>query len=215
MNIIHSNIKILILARGGSKGIPNKNIILVKNKPLISYTINSAKKSKIDSVWVSTNCKNIADTAYSCGANVIQRPDAISGDKSKSEEALLHFANQVDFDILVFIQPTSPLILPDDINKGIETMEKYDSVFSAYKEHWLPRWNNDNKPDNWQTINRPMRQDMPEKWVENGAIYITTRKSLLESKCRYSGKIGILEMPISRSFQLDTYEDLELVQKLL
>ena len=60
-----------------------------------------------------------------------------------------------------------------------------------------------------------MRQDMSEKYVENGALYITTRKSLLQSKCRYSGKIGILEMPLYRSFQIDTYDDLELIKKLL
>lgn len=205
----------LILARGGSKGIPQKNIIDINGRPLLSYTIGAAIKSKANSVWVSTNCNIIGDVAKKYQANVITRPEEISGDKSKSEEALIHFAENIDFDILVFIQPTSPLLLSIDIDMGLEMMLSYDSVFSAYKEHWIPRWNLDGTPDNWNINNRPMRQDISEKYVENGALYITTKEALLRSKCRYSGKIGILEMPLYRSFQIDTYDDLELIKKLL
>jgi len=68
---------------------------------------------------------------------------------------------------------------------------------------------------NRETNNRPMRQDVPERYVENGAFYITTRKALLESGLRYSGNIGIYEMPMSRSFQVDTPEDLELIEKII
>jgi len=207
--------KTIILARGGSKGIPKKNIIPLKGKPLLAYSIEAAKLSDVNEVWVSTDCIDIAKVAQDYGAKVIFRPLEISGDKSKSEESLLHFANNIDFDILVFIQPTSPLLLPEDINKGLSIMSDYDSVFSAYKEHWIPRWTLDNKPDEWDISNRPMRQDKPEKYVENGAFYITTKNNLLKSKCRYSGKIGIVEMPLWRSFQIDTLEDLELIEKLL
>ena len=120
-----------------------------------------------------------------------------------------------DFDVVVFIQPTSPLIKSEDINKGLEMMDKYDSVFSVTKEHWIPRWTMDVKPFEWEIDNRPMRQDKPETYIENGAFYITKRKNLLESKLRYSGKIGVVEMPLSRSFQIDTKEDLELIEKLI
>lgn len=211
------NIKSLILARGGSKGIPKKNIMDINGKPLISYTINSCLKSQANNVWVSTDSHEIIDIAKIYGANTILRPEQISGDKNKSEEALLHFAENIDFDILVFVQPTSPLLLAQDIDDGLNIMNiyNYDSVFSAYKEHWIPRWNINNTPDNWDIYSRPMRQDMPEKYVENGAMYITTKKSLLSSKCRYSGKIGILEMPLMRSFQIDTYEDAALIKKLI
>lgn len=209
------NIKTLILARGGSKGIPNKNITNIRDKPLLSYSIKTTLESIANDVWISTDCEKISSVAKKCGAKVIDRPAEISGDKNKSEEALLHFANNVDFDILVFIQPTSPLLLPEDINKGLGLMTDYDSVFSAHKEHWIPRWNTDMSPDNWNIHNRPMRQDMSEKYVENGAFYITTRQQLLKSKCRYGGKIGVVEMPFYRSFQIDTMEDLELIKKLL
>jgi N-acylneuraminate cytidylyltransferase len=116
---------------------------------------------------------------------------------------------------MVFIQPTSPLINSEDINKGLEMMDEYDSVFSVTKEHWIPRWTMDVKPFEWEIDNRPMRQDKPETYIENGAFYITKRKNLLESKLRYSGKIGVVEMPLSRSFQIDTKEDLELIEKLI
>lgn len=209
------NIKTLILARGGSKGIPRKNIIDINGKPLIQYAIEAAKASKANHIYVSTDCAAIMLEAIKHKANVIMRPSNISGDNSKSEDALMHFAKTISFDILVFIQPTSPLMIAEDINNGLEMLGEYDSVFSAYKEHWIPRWNIGNTPDNWDINNRPMRQDMPEKWVENGAIYITKREFLEKSGLRYSGKIGILEMPQSRSFQIDTLDDLELIKKII
>ena len=208
-------IKTVILARGGSKGIPRKNIIDINGKPLIQYTIEAAKASKAKDVYVSTDCAAIMRATIDANANVLMRPKYLSLDNTQSEDALLHFANAVSFEILVFIQPTSPVLLPEDIDKGIDMMGEYDSVFSAHKEHWIPRWTLDGKPDGWSTESRPMRQDRKERWVENGAVYITTREQLEKSKLRYSGNIGILEMPIHRSFQIDTMDDLELVKKCL
>ena len=205
----------VIPARGGSKGIPLKNIVELGGKPLISYTIESSKQSNVDETWVSTDSSEIASVVSEYGVKVIERPEDISTDTSQSEEALLHSARDSEFDVLVFIQPTSPLIKSEDINKGLEMMDKYDSVFSVTKEHWIPRWTMDVKPFEWEIDNRPMRQDKPETYIENGAFYITKRKNLLESKLRYSGKIGVVEMPLSRSFQIDTKEDLELIEKLI
>ena len=207
----------IILARGGSKGIPKKNIIDVNGYPLISYTINASKESNIKETWVCTEDEEIANISKLFGANVLSRPYNLSTDNSKSEESLLYFANQIDFDILVFIQPTSPLLTSQYINQGINLIlsNNYDSVFSAFKEHWVPRWNLDFTPDNWWLDNRPMRQDIEEKFVENGAFYITKKHSLLSSQLRYSGNIGIVEMPFSKSFQIDTQDDLELIKKLI
>ena len=209
------NIKTIILARGGSKGIPNKNMVEINGKPLLQYAIEAAKASKASDVFVSTDCTNIMLEAIKNNVNVIVRPQDISGDNSKSEEALIHFAESMSFDILVFIQPTSPLITASDINKGLEMMADYDSIFSAYKEHWIPRWTLEGNPEGWFPQCRPMRQQRKEKWVENGALYITSRQALIESKLRYSGNIGILEMPMFRSFQIDSNEDLKLIEKLL
>ena len=207
----------IILARGGSKGIPGKNITKLKGLPLLSYTIRASQKSRAEETWVSTDCQKIKDISKLYDASVIDRPEEISGDFNKSEEALIHFASTVKFDILVFIQPTSPLVNENDLNKGISMVldNKYDSVFSASKEHWTPRWTKDIKPINWDISNRPMRQEIEEQYVENGAFYVTKRDCLLESKNRYSGNTGIVEMPNYRSFQVDTLDDLQLIGKLL
>ena len=209
------NIKSLILARGGSKGIPQKNIIDVNGKPLLHYTTTASLESNVNETWVSTDCNEIKDVALDLGCKVIDRPAYISGDNSKSDEALVHFAENVDFDILVFIQPTSPLLLASDINQGLDKMNEYDSVFSVTEEHWIPRWCKNNQPINWDINNRPMRQDVEETYIENGAFYITTRDQLLKSGLRYGGKIGTVEMPLHRSFQIDTHDDLKLISKLL
>jgi N-acylneuraminate cytidylyltransferase len=205
----------LILARGGSKGIPNKNLQLLGGLPLIEYTINAAKYSNVDEVWVSTDSVYIKTICKSLGANVIDRPDNLAKDTSPSEEALLHFAENEEFDTLVFIQPTSPLLRPAHINSGIDMMKEYDSVFSAYKEHWLPRWNLDVSPSNFNNNERPRRQDREDVYVENGAFYITTKKNLLDFQVRVSGKIGVYEMTFQDSFQVDTWEDLKLLEKLV
>tara|TARA_S200000501_G_scaffold51922_1_gene41984 strand:- start:25834 stop:26472 length:639 start_codon:yes stop_codon:yes gene_type:complete len=207
----------VILARGGSKEIPSKNIINIKGKPLIYYTIKASQESNVQETWVSTDCAKIKKVAQKFNANVLDRPKIISQDFSKSEEALIHFSEKIEFDVLVFIQPTSPLLKSKDINKGIRLIldEGYNSVFSVYKQHWIPRWTLDIKPINWKTDSRPMRQEVNEEYVENGAFYITTKTSLLKSQLRYSGKKNIVVMPLSRSFQIDTLQDLKLIQGLL
>tara|TARA_Y100000590_G_scaffold451941_2_gene594206 strand:+ start:1392 stop:2036 length:645 start_codon:yes stop_codon:yes gene_type:complete len=209
----------VILARGGSKGIPNKNIIDINGKPMIFYVIDASLKSHIHETWVSTDSIDIKKISLEYGAKVLDRPANISKDFSKSEDALIHFADNVDFDIVVFIQPTSPLLLYSDINKGIDLLlnhsNSYDSIFSAYEDHWIPRWNKNIKPKNWDIQNRPMRQEVDCEYVENGAFYITKKNNLQKTKLRYSGNIGISIMPQLRSFQVDSMDDLQLIRKLL
>lgn len=206
----------LILARGGSKGIPKKNIIDVNGKPLLWYTSQASLNSNVHETWVSTDCASIKQTSIKIGCNVIDRPKKLSADNSTSDSALVHFAKKINFDILVFIQPTSPLLKSEDINKGLELIKNHDSVFSACREHWIPRWTlSPISPDRWDINNRPMRQDVEEKYIENGAFYITTRSQLQKTGLRYGGSIGILEMPFNRSFQVDTLDDVQIVSKLL
>ena len=207
----------IILARGGSKGIPDKNIIKLNHKPLIYYTINASQQSKVCETWVSTDSKKISLIAEKYGAKIINRPKEFATDTSSSEEALKHFSQEVNFDIMVFIQPTSPLLDASYINRGIDLIvsNHYDSVFSAYLEHWIPRWSLDVNPINWDISDRPRRQDVSEQYVENGAFYITTKEQFLSSGIRYGGKTGIVEMPFKKSLQVDNYEDLEVIKKLL
>tara|TARA_R110000824_G_scaffold139366_8_gene304422 strand:- start:2439 stop:3098 length:660 start_codon:yes stop_codon:yes gene_type:complete len=207
----------LTLARGGSKGVPRKNIYPVNGRPLVSYILNASLTSKVQEAWVSTEDDEIAKIAEQYGAKIIKRPKHMAQDFSKCEAALLHFAENVDFDMLVYMQTTSPLLTKEYINRGISLMQTghYDSVFSVYKEHWIPRWTMDIKPIDWNTKYRPRRQTIEPKYVENGAFYITSKKRLLESGLRYSGNIGVVEMPFSKSLQVDTLEELKVIELIL
>ena len=111
--------------------------------------INASKNSKVNETWVSTDDPVIKSISLEYGCKVIDRPSRLASDYSKSEDALIHFAKNIEFDLLIFIQPTSPLLTYEDINGGLDMMDKYESVFSAYREHWLPRWNKSVKPIGW------------------------------------------------------------------
>tara|TARA_R110002051_G_scaffold214187_1_gene279046 strand:- start:5252 stop:5926 length:675 start_codon:yes stop_codon:yes gene_type:complete len=204
----------IIPARGGSKEIPKKNIVSLCGKPLLWYVAQASQNSLSEETWVSTDCKEIKLAALDCGCQVIDRPQELCGDKSKSDEALVHFSEHVEFDILVFVQATSPLLQSRDIDKGIKMIlnEGYDSVFAAARESWLPRWTLDVKPSLWQINNRPMRQDVEDKYLESGALYITTREQLEHSKLRYGGKIGVVEIPSYRNLDINSRDDLTLVE---
>jgi len=121
----------IIPARKGSKGIPNKNIIDLCGKPLIYYAIKASTQSIAEETWVSSDSEEILNISKNFGAKTIKRPSEFSDDNATSESALLHFAENVDFDILVFIQCTSPLIEFNDINRGVEKMKKFESVLSV------------------------------------------------------------------------------------
>jgi CMP-N,N'-diacetyllegionaminic acid synthase len=204
----------LILARGGSKGIPNKNIIDVNGRPLIDYVIKASNLSIAHETWVSTNCDKIKRVAETLGAKTINRPNEISKDDSKNEEAIEHFLKKEDCDIIVSIQPTSPLILAEDINKGINLVKSLecDSCFSATEKHWTPYWDHNMEPIEWYPENRPFRQQKNITYEENGAFYITTKKNFEQTKLRYGGRIMASVIPLSRSFQIDSLEDLDLVR---
>ena len=202
----------IILARSGSKGIPNKNIIKLNNKPLISYAITASVKSKVDETWVSSDSNKILNIAKKFKANTLLRPKKYSTDKATSESALIHFASKVNFDIMVFIQATSPLIIPQDINKSLVLLKKYDSVISVSKLDQFV-WNN--KKPNYDLNNRQRRQNNNQSYLETGSIFVTKRENFLASKNRISGKIGFVEVPRSRSFDIDTYEDLNIIKKII
>lgn len=212
-------IKSIIPARSGSKGIPNKNIANLNGKPLLYYTINASLHSMVGlETYVSSDSDEILNVAQQLGAQTIKRPSEISQDKSKSEETLLHFLDQQECDILVFIQPTSPLLLPKHINQAIDYLlqnTQLNSAFTVFKEHWLPRWSANRQPVNWDINARPMRQDVEEQYVENGACYVSRADIVKKTKLRYSYPIEFVVMENHESFQVDTYDDFYLVSKLL
>jgi len=203
----------LIPARGGSKGIPRKNIIEVCGKPLLSYAIQESIESISSETWVSTDDDEISDISISYGARVVKRPDDISTDSSTSESALLHFVEKVNnFDILIFLQATCPFIKANDINKAVKLMGEYDSVISVSKfDQFLWR---EGTPM-YDIHNRERRQSRDQVYVETGSMFVTTKKGLLNSRNRISGKIGFVEVPKWRSVDIDTFDDLELARKLM
>jgi CMP-N,N'-diacetyllegionaminic acid synthase len=213
-------IKSIITARGGSKGIENKNLIPLKGKPLIYYSIKESLKSIVDETWVSSDCEKILKKSSGYGAKILKRPDFLADDIIMPDGAVKHFAENVSADYIVFIQPTSPLISYKDINNGIKYLKEnnYDSIFAARVDHWVPRWIEDEgklKTENWDIYNRPRRQDRKNTLIEIGMFYICKRDLIIKNGLRYGAKIGCFKIPLKRSFQIDSIEDLELVEKLL
>ena len=153
------NLKVvsLITARGGSKGVTRKNIININGKPLIWYSINASLNSNVSETWVSTEDAEIKQVSKECGARVIDSPKELSDDIIMPDDALLHFARQEDFDVLVFIQPCAALIKSEYINKGVEMVVsgEYNSSFAVVKESWLPRWDMNVNPVDWELYKRP------------------------------------------------------------
>ena len=202
----------IIPARGGSKGIKNKNLIKISGQPLLKYVVTVSLNSNVDETWVSSDSDEILAFADSLGAKTLKRPLELSDDLASSESALLHFAEKVDFKILVFIQATSPLIISKDINKGINMMTNYDSVVSVTENNQL-LWSENNPL--YEISNRKRRQDSSQSYLETGGIFITTKLGLIKSQNRLNGKIGLLKLPKIRSFDIDTVDDIEVVEAIL
>jgi CMP-N-acetylneuraminic acid synthetase len=223
----------LIPARCGSKGIKDKNIVDICNKPLIAYTIEQALALKqvnlVNEVIVSTDCEKIANVAKIYGANVpFLRPKNISGDNAKSISFIIHALefysqNNIEFDAVLLLQPTSPLRNVNLLNEAINKFIKYDaeSLISVYKEEYI----NDlvmYKANNNQLIPlNPLhnvgvrRQEHGAIFVRNGAIYLTKCEYLKHEKKIISDSPLMIEMTKSQSINIDTEEDLVLLRKIL
>lgn len=205
----------IIPARGGSKGIPNKNITNFLNKPLIYWTIDQAKNSKyLQNIYVSSDSEEILDISKKYGAIPIKRPADIAGDTAKSEDALIHTYNTIKekIDFIVFLQVSSPIRESKDIDNAIELFNTgYDSVFSAIEiEDFLIWINKNNKliSLNYNFKNRQRRQDCKKQYVENGSIYVFKPHILLSHGNRLGGNIGLSIMQNWKVYEIDKPEDI-------
>lgn len=217
----------IIPARGGSKGIPQKNIRQVAGKPLLSYNIQSALLANyINRVIVSTDDGAISDVALQYGAEVIKRPSEISGDTASSESALLHVLNflhekeNYQPEILVFLQCTCPLTFPEDIDGAIQLLldQQADTAFAIAKSHYI-LWERD-ESGNFVGVNhdknkRLMRQQCKDQFVETGAIYVMRVDGFLAAKNRFFGKTVGYELPRERFCDIDTPMDLFLAEQMM
>lgn len=227
MNINKSKIIAIIPARGGSKGIPGKNVKALNGKPLINYTIENALKSKyLSMVFVSTDDHLIADISRNCGANIIERPDKLATDDSSTIDTIYHTIDTIksdyNSDIVVLLQPTSPLRNVNDINAAIKLFLDMDcdSVISMCKVEHPPYWYFKVDNDNLQPLFgaeglKMRRQELPDVYRPNGAIYISTIKNLYKNNGFYCDKIVPYIMPPERSVDIDEEIDFMLAELLI
>ena len=217
----------IILARGGSKGIPKKNIIKFCGKPLIVWSIEQAVKTKgISSVWVSSDDKKILKISKDAGANIIIRPKNLSKDSSTSVSGWIHAINKIQeknhvIKNVVALQATSPVRESRDIERGLKeyNIKKFDSMFSGAQIGDFLIWQRENKNKlksiNYNFKNRQRRQKINEQFVENGSFYIFTPESIEKFNNQLGGKIGIVKMEFWKSFEIDDYEDIEFCELLM
>lgn len=209
-----------IPARGGSKNIKNKNIIPLAGKPLIYWTILACTGVKsIEKIFVSTDSDKIKKTVEAFGfknVEVITRTPETATDTATSESVLLEFCKNHNFDKVIFLQVTSPFTVSKDLEGALKKLKKEgaDSLISAVRNYQF-LWEENGKPINYNPQKRPRRQDWNGYMIENGAFYISSRKAILKSKCRISGKIAFWEMDSKSFFEIDAPEDLKIIEKLI
>lgn len=212
----------VIPARGGSKGVPHKNIKELAGKPLLAYTVEAAVKSGVfEKVIVSTDDAEIADAARKYGAEIpFIRPDAISGDFVSSDDVVEHALNYFkdmgqDFDTVCKLQPTSPLRTAEHIRQAYMQMQekKADFVVSVCECEHSPLWSGildeDNRLDKFirEDVKRACRQSLPAYYRLNGAIYMAKTEAFLKQKS-FLGKNGIAYiMPQRDSVDIDSSLD--------
>ena len=211
----------IILARGGSKGIPNKNILNFCGKPLVAWSVIQANLTKeIDEVYISSDSEKILDIAADYGAKKIKRPDEISGDHAKSEEAILHALGIIgdNYKCVIMLEPTAPLRKPEDLSDAIKMFhnKNWDSCFSgaALQDFLIWKYNENNKlvSVNYDYKEQNPRQMRKPDYVENGAIYMFRPEVILKEKNRFGGNIGIFPNHFWQSFEIDDKEDWDLVE---
>lgn len=221
-----SEVIAIIPARGGSKGVPGKNIRLLAGKPLIAHTIEHALRARqVTRTVVSTDDAEIAETARHYRAEVVMRPPELATDTATSELALLHALSSLEQkegyvpSLVVFLQATSPIRQPDDIDNAIVALNaaNADSLFSCCQSHGFYWQLIDGQliPANYDYQHRPRRQDCPPEYIENGSIYVTKTEILKRYENRLGGRIACYEMSPLDSFQIDTEDDFLLLEKLV
>lgn len=219
------NIFAIIPARGGSKGVPRKNLSPLADKPLIAYSIEDAIESKmVDTVFVSTDDHEISEVAKRFGAEVIHRPHDIATDSASSESAIVHalevLSRQGDLpELIVFLQCTSPFRTGKDIDQAIIQLqqEQADSLLSVSPSHrFIWEYQNDKPVSvNYDYHHRPRRQEMKQQYVENGSIYLFKPWVIQKFNTRLGGKISMYVMSEESAIDIDSPIDLKIAESIM
>ena len=217
---MHKTIAI-IPARGGSKRLPHKNTLLLGNYPLLVHSILFAQSNSeiIDEIYVSTDDTTIKEIAIQFGAKVIDRPEAISGDFEPTVSALKHVLDSIEEQIenVILLQPTNPLrpknLLKECFAKFKETNS--DSLFTVSQNHHKLGKIQDSKfqPFNYEIGQRS--QDLEPLYFENGLLYITKAKTILEDKIISENAFPYIVNHIFASIDIDTKQDFDYAAYLL
>ena len=220
----NNKILVVIPARGGSKGIPRKNVRLLDGQPLISYSINVAKSSEyVDDVVITTDDSEIALLSEKFGASVIRRSEELSTDETPLDPVVYDAMVQKEklafdeYDLVITLQPTSPLIKSSTLDQVIEKFEDFaiDSVITVVDDRRLS-WGYDENNERFfpNYIERKNRQDLPKDFKETGAILATRRKFVNEFS-RLGTNIDIVEVSQEESVDVTNYEDWWIAEKYL
>ena len=220
----NNKILVVIPARGGSKGIPRKNIRLLNNRPLISYSIGIARASQyVDDVVVTTDDSEIALIAEKFGASVVRRSSELSSDEIPLDPVIYNAMVQKEklafdeYDIVITLQPTSPLIKTKTLNCAIEKFEDFsiDSVISVVDDRHL-NWGYDDSNQSYFPLysQRVNRQFLPKSFKETGAI-LATRRAFVHEDSRLGNNIDLIEVSREESIDIDNYEDWWLAENYL
>jgi CMP-N-acetylneuraminic acid synthetase len=210
----------IIPARGGSKRLPNKNILSLGGIPLIAHSILYAQKNSaiIDDIYVSTDDEAIKNIALQYGAKVIDRPESLSGDLEPTATVLKHALESLDFEVdnVILLQATNPL-REDNILKdafGIFQNRNYDSLFTVSRNHHKlgKIANNTFVPFNYEIGQRS--QDLEPLYYENGLLYISKAKLILDGKIISETAYPFEVNSIFANVDIDTEEDLEYAEYL-
>lgn len=214
----------VIPARAGSKGIPGKNLLKVGGYSLVARAIRTANAAKlVDQVFVSTDGEAIAKEATDNGASVVERPAELANDTASSESAILHaiesWAKEGLYpEVVVFIQPTSPFIDPDAIDRAVARVlsGSEDCVFAAFETYaFLWEEGSDGATGvNHDKSHRPRRQDRDPHFMETGAFYVFNTKGFLEAKHRFFGRVGIEKVSEKFAVEIDDLDQLETARLL-
>jgi N-acylneuraminate cytidylyltransferase len=221
-----SEVLVVIPARGGSKGVPKKNIKVLAGKPLIAWTICSVlEETRLMKVVVSTDDEEIAEISKSFGAEVLMRPSWLSGDDSPTDRTLVHTFETLEgsdkFSHIVLLQPTSPVRRFGIISQAFNQLlgDNSDSLVGANEiSPFIWYGETANARPGYDLANRKMRQNFASSdtsYLENGSIYVTSSSALKKSGSRASGKVSIFLMTKFESFDIDNFEDFASVERVL
>ena len=210
---------ILIPMRGGSKGVPRKNLRRLAGRPLFEYVCDAAINTGIPT-FVSTEDSEIAAHVhyFNREITVVDRPLSLATDESSTEDVIDHFISTYPaFTEIVLLQVTLPLTESKDIIDSIALFESCpdtNSLLSVTRNHHF-LWTQAGFPLNYNPSDRPRRQDWAGNFIENGAIYIFTVDSFRLNKSRLSPPALLFEMPSAKSLEIDTERDFALIEALL